>query len=112
MQYQEKLIEGGEGVALDPATPSPAEMLSILSHCLPSLYRYAYRFLGNKDDAEDAVQDALLAAYKHLNQFRGDAQLTTWLTAIVINCARMQLRKRSRYIHVSLDSRIGEDQEY
>jgi RNA polymerase sigma-70 factor (ECF subfamily) len=53
-----------------------------------------------------------LAAYKHLNQFRGDAQLSTWLTTIVINCARMHLRKRSRYIHVSLDSRIGDDQEY
>ena len=58
------------------------------------------------------MQDALLAAYKHLNQFRGEAQLSTWLTTIVINCARMHLRKRSRYIHVSLDSRIGEDQEY
>jgi len=68
--------------------------------------------LGNEADAEDAVQDALLAAYKHLNQFRGDAQLSTWLTSIVINCARMHLRKRSRHIHVSLDSRIGEDQEY
>jgi len=112
MRYPEKLIEGGEGGALDAAKPLPAEMLSVLSHCLPTLYRYAYRLLGNKADAEDAVQDALLAAYKHLNQFRGDAQLSTWLTTIVINCARMHLRKRSRYIHVSLDSRIGEEREY
>ena len=97
---------------LDSGKPSPAQMLSVLSHRLPSLHRYAYRLLGNKDDAEDAVQDALLAAFKHLNQFRGEAQLSTWLTAIVINCARMHLRKRSRYIHVSLDSRIGEEQEY
>jgi len=109
MRYLEKL---SAGVALDSTKPSPAEVLSVVSHCLPSLYRYAYRLLGNKTDAEDAVQDALLAAYKHLNQFRGDAQLSTWLTTIVINCARMHLRKRSRYIHVSLDSRIGEDQEY
>ena len=58
------------------------------------------------------MQDALLAAYQHLNQFRGDSQLSTWLTTIVINCARMHLRKRSRYIHLSLDSRIGEEQEY
>jgi len=112
MRYPEKLIEGGEGVALDSTEPSPAEMLSVLSHCLPSLYRYAYRFLGNKADAEDAVQDALLAAYKHLNEFRGDAQLSTWLTTIVMNCARMHLRKRSRYIHISLDSRIAEEREY
>jgi len=112
MRYREKLIEGGEGIALHPTEPSPAEMLSVLSHCLPSLHRYAYRLLGNQADAEDAVQDALLAAYKHLKQFRGDARFSTWLTAIVINCARMHLRKRSRYIHVSLDSRIGEEREY
>jgi len=111
MRYPEQLIEGCEGVALDSAKPSIAEMLSVLSHCLPSLYRRAYRLLGNEADAEDAVQDALLAAYKHLKEFRGEARLSTWLTAIVINCARMQLRKRSRYTHVSLDSRIGEDQE-
>ncbi len=109
MRYLEKL---SEGVALDSTKASPAEMLSVLSHCLPSLYRRAYKLLGNKADAEDAVQDALLSAFKHLNQFRGDAQLSTWLTTIVINCARMHLRRRPRYIHVSLDSRIGEDQQY
>jgi len=109
MRYLEKLREG---VALDSAQPSLAELLSVLSHCLPSLYRRAYRLLGNEADAEDAVQDALLAAYKHLKEFRGDAQLSTWLTTIVINCARMHLRKRSRYIHVSLDWRIGEEREY
>src|SRR5579864_2826283 len=109
MRYLKKI---SESVAGNSTKPSPADVLSIVSHCLPSLYRYAHRLLGNKTDAEDAVQDALLAAYKHLNQFRGDSQLSTWLTTIVINCARMHLRKRSRYIHVSLDSRIGEDQEY
>jgi len=108
MRYLKKI---SESVAGNSTKPSPADVLSIVSHCLPSLYRYAHRLLGNRTDAEDAVQDALLAAYKHLNQFRGDAQLSTWLTTIVINCARMHLRKRSRYIHVSLDSRIGEEQE-
>jgi RNA polymerase sigma-70 factor, ECF subfamily len=112
MRYPEKLMDGREAVSLDAAKAPFADMLSVVSHCLPSLYRYAYRLLGNKTDAEDAVQDALLAAHQHLNQFRGEAQLSTWLTTIVINCARMYLRKRSRYIHVSLDSRIGEDQEY
>jgi len=112
MPSLENLIERDEGVALESGTPLPAQMVPVLSHGLQSLYRYAYRLLGNKPDAEDAVQDALLAAYKHLSQFRGEAQLSTWLTTIVINCAKMQLRKRSRYTHVSLDSRIREDQEY
>jgi RNA polymerase sigma factor (sigma-70 family) len=89
-----------------------SQMLHAISSRLPSLYRSAYRLLGNKADAEDAVQDALLAAHKHLHQFRGDAQISTWLMTIVINCARMQLRRRSRHIQLSLDSRIGEDKEY
>jgi RNA polymerase sigma-70 factor (ECF subfamily) len=112
MEYLEKLIESDGVVRPDSGKPSPPQMLAILSHGLPSLYRYAYRRLGNEADAEDAVQDALLAALKHLNQFRGDAQFSTWLTAIVINYVRMHLRKQLRHTHVSLDSRIGEDQEY
>jgi RNA polymerase sigma-70 factor (ECF subfamily) len=56
------------------------------------------------------VQEALLAAYKHINQFRGQAQISTWLTTIVRNCALMQLRKRPRQIHVPLDEEFGEEQ--
>jgi RNA polymerase sigma-70 factor (ECF subfamily) len=112
MQHQVTQIEGDQGIDFASHQTSSPELMHFLSHGSPSLYRHAYRLLGNKTDAEDAVQDALLAAYKHLNQFRGDAQLSTWLTTIVVNCARMLLRKRSRYTHVSLDSRIGEDQEY
>jgi RNA polymerase sigma-70 factor (ECF subfamily) len=88
------------------------EMEDVLSRYLPRFYRSAYRQLGNAADAEDAVQDALLAAYKHLDQFKGQAQMSTWLTAIVKNCARMQLRRRPRQPHVSLDEPSEEDQEY
>jgi RNA polymerase sigma-70 factor, ECF subfamily len=88
------------------------EMKDVLLRRLPSFYRSAYRLLGNAADAEDAVQDALLAAHKHLHQFRGQSQMSTWLTTIVRNCARMQLRKRPRQIHVPLDERIGDKQEY
>jgi RNA polymerase sigma-70 factor (ECF subfamily) len=88
------------------------EMQDVLSRYLPRFYKSAYRQLGNAADAEDAVQDALLAGYKHLDQFKGEAQLSTWLTTIVTNCARMQLRKRPRQPHVSLDGPCGEDQEH
>ena len=54
------------------------EMQDVLSRCLPLFYRRAHRHLGNAADAEDAVQDALLSAYKHLNQFKGQAQMSTW----------------------------------
>ena len=84
------------------------QLEQILASGLPPLYRRAYRILGNAADAEDAVQDALLAAYTHLDQFRGQAQLSTWLTTILLNCARMQLRRRLRHVHVSLEESIGE----
>ena len=90
----------------------PQAIEAVLSHRLPSFYRTAYRFLGNAADAEDAVQDALLSAYKHLHEFRGESQMSTWLTAIVSNCARMQLRRRTRHTHVSLNEPISEEQEY
>ena len=85
------------------------ELLTIVSSRLPSLYRSAYRLLGNAADAEDAVQDALLSAYKHLAQFRGQARISTWLTAIVINAARMKLRRRRGFSPLSLEHRQGED---
>jgi RNA polymerase sigma-70 factor (ECF subfamily) len=85
-------------------------MQDVLSRCLPLFFRRAHRHLGNAADAEDAVQDALLSAYKHLDQFKGQAQMSTWLTAIVTNSARMQLRRRLRQIHLSLDERFAEDE--
>src|SRR5882724_1124915 len=88
------------------------ELRRVLSLSSPSFYRCALRLLGNRHDAEDAVQEALLAAHKHLHQFRGQAQLATWLTTIVRNCALMQLRKRPRQIHMSLNEQTGEEQRY
>jgi RNA polymerase sigma-70 factor (ECF subfamily) len=55
------------------------------------------------EDAEDAVQDALLSAYKHIGQFEGRSQLSTWLTSIVTNESRMKLRRCSRHEILSLD---------
>ena len=88
------------------------EAQDVFSRYLPLLHRVAYRYLANAADAEGAVQDALLSAYKHLDQFRGQAQVSTWLVAIVSNCARMQLRRRPRQIHVSLDEQFGDEKGY
>ena len=87
------------------------EMQEVLSLRLPSFYRCALRLLGNAADAEDAVQEGLLAAYRHIDQFRGQAQLATWLTTIVRNCALMQLRKRPRQIHLPLHEQTGAEEE-
>ena len=69
----------------------------------PTLCGMAFRKLGNIEDAEDALQDAFLSAFKHIDQFRGQAQLSTWLGTIVLNSARMHLRRRLSHSLVSLD---------
>jgi RNA polymerase sigma-70 factor (ECF subfamily) len=100
-------IEGERAVPNGLLSERAQELDSVVSRYLPMFYKRAFRFLGNTPDAEDAVQDALLSAYKHLGQFRGQAQLSTWLTAIVTNAARMKLRRRDSYL--SLDEQQGED---
>jgi RNA polymerase sigma-70 factor (ECF subfamily) len=84
----------------------------VVSQYRPALYRRAYRLVNDPFDAEDAVQDALLSAYKHLDQFKGKAKMTTWLTSIVTNSALSQIRRRPRQIHMSLDGRLDEQGDY
>ena len=88
------------------------EMKEVLSLRLRSFYRCALRLLGNAADAEDAVQEAVLAAYRHIDQFKGQSQMTTWVTTIVRNCALMQLRKRPRQTHLPLDEQTGVKEKY
>jgi len=54
----------------------------------------AFRILRNKEDAEDAVQDALLSAYVHLRRFEGRSAISTWFTRVVLNASLMIRRKR------------------
>ncbi|MBD7919807.1 sigma-70 family RNA polymerase sigma factor [Cellulomonas sp. Sa3CUA2] len=60
-----------------------------------ALYRYARRLLPSAHDAEDAVQDALTAAWLGADAYRGDASVRTWLFGIQTNCVRRSARRRS-----------------
>jgi RNA polymerase sigma-70 factor (ECF subfamily) len=60
------------------------------------LFRVARAILKDAADAEDALQEAYLEAYRHSGEFRGEAQVATWLTRIAINQALMRLRRRRR----------------
>ena len=83
------------------------ELTNIFVSRRRSLNRIAARRLGNMADAEDAVQDAFLSAYTHLDQFKGKAQMSTWLTTIVINSALMRVRRRTQQPQVPLEEEGG-----
>ncbi|MGA2431637.1 MAG: sigma-70 family RNA polymerase sigma factor [Candidatus Acidiferrum sp.] len=112
MQATAVYTDNEERIDIPASGKETRELQDVFSRCLPVLHRTAYRYLGNVADAEDAVQDALLSAHRHLDQFRGQAQMSTWLVAIVSNCARMQLRRRPRQIHVSLNDQFGDEEGY
>ncbi len=59
-----------------------------------ALYRVALRVTGDAGEAEDALQDSLLDAWRHLDRFRGDAAFTTWMYRIVTNRCLAALRRR------------------
>lgn len=56
----------------------------------------ARRFLGQDHDAQDAVQDAFLSAFKAIPDFEGNSKLSTWLHRIVVNACLMKIRTRKR----------------
>jgi len=81
-----------------------AEALEALfSQYARALFPAALKVLGNPEDAEDALQEGLLAAFRNLRRFEGRSQFSTWLTRIVINASLMRLRSRRARPLASLD---------
>src|SRR5580704_1640766 len=75
------------------------------------LLRIAQSVTHNREDSQDAVQEAFLKAYQHLAEFRGDSQFSTWLIRITLNQSLMKLRKQRRTREVSLDEDFGTDED-
>ena len=73
-----------------------ASVRELVRRCNPRMFRVARGILDSDAAAEDVVQDAYVAAFTRLDQFRGDAAFATWLTRIVINAAHMHLRRDRR----------------
>ena len=76
----------------------------------PRILRRLDSITRNREDAEDALQDALLRAFCNLKRFHGDSAFSTWLTRIAINCGLMLLRKKRSFQKrlVSVIERDGE----
>lgn len=69
------------------------------------IFRLAMNITQNQAEAEDAMQDAFLKAYRHLGEFQGGSRFYTWLVRIAVNESLMRLRRR-RPNQVSLDENI------
>jgi len=76
----------------------------LVDHYRQNLYRLTLRITGNPEDAEDALQDALMNAYCNLQRFRGNSRFYTWMSRIALNQALMSLRRRRRTRQVTFSS--------
>lgn len=75
-----------------------------------ALFFAARSVLNNDADAEEAAQEAVLKAFTHIADFRGESKFSTWLVQITINEARMKLRKQHRGLYESLDESTADEQ--
>ena len=98
-------INNAQEVAIRASQEGVQELTNLMVRRMPYFRQMALRRLGNVADAEDAVQDAFVSAFTHLDQFRRQAQMSTWLTAIVVNSARMKVRSTPKQVHIPLDSK-------
>jgi RNA polymerase sigma-70 factor, ECF subfamily len=92
-----------ESILVDQARDGDAEAFEqLVQPQMSKAYRVALRITGNREDAEDAIQQALLKAYAHIDQFHSKSRFSTWLLRITINEALGKLRKqRAETAHVS-----------
>lgn len=91
----------------DARAGDPAALGELLSQHQDRLYRVCLRMLHNRDDAAEVCQDAMLKIVQHISEYRGDAQLTTWMTRIAMNQALTRLRRGKVRQTVSLDGNPG-----
>jgi RNA polymerase sigma-70 factor, ECF subfamily len=113
LSYEGSVISvRGRELLLLRAQRGDAEALNrLFASCRTRLYRRALQILPRPQDAEDAVQEALLAAFTHLDRFQGRADFLTWATRIVINAALQHIRKTRTKPTVSWDQVDAEFKE-
>jgi RNA polymerase sigma-70 factor (ECF subfamily) len=76
------------------------------------VYAATLAILRNQDDAEDAAQEAVLKAFKHIRQFRAEARFSTWLIQIAVNEARMRRRKQQAVVMEPMVDQRDEEGQY
>jgi RNA polymerase sigma-70 factor, ECF subfamily len=92
-----------------PEVPGRKEVfMNLLEPHLSSLQRIAKKLTKNAWDADDLVQQTLLKAFAHLDQFRFEASFTSWLTSIAMNELRSTYRKPITSLTQAMDTRVLE----
>jgi RNA polymerase sigma factor (sigma-70 family) len=120
--------QNGSPSTLDNRQDKQGDMLLVLAACSGDPHAFVelskphskrillmlYRITNNWQDAEDALQEALIKAFLHLDSFQGKASFSTWFTRIAVNAALMLLRKRRSALEIAIDNaaEVGRHSEW
>jgi RNA polymerase sigma-70 factor (ECF subfamily) len=102
---------GDEALVELARTSESAAFREIMQRYNRRLYRIARSVLRDDSEAEDVVQEAYLRAFAHLDRFRGEARLSTWLTRIALNEALGRLRRRRPFVDLAAVDAINDQGE-
>jgi RNA polymerase sigma-70 factor, ECF subfamily len=90
----------------------PAAFTTLFRRHRDRLWAVALRTVGDREDAADALQEAMLSAHRNASRFRGESAVTTWLHRIVVNACVDRLRRRAAHRTVPMPGQdSGEDEE-
>ena len=76
------------------------------------LLNFIYRFVGNRTDAEDIVQETFLRVYKNKHYYKEIAKFSTWVYTIAGNLAKTELRRRKRHKLFSVSNFVNEERDF
>lgn len=91
---------------------------SLVDQYQAPVYNTCLGFLRNEEDAEDMAQEVFIEAFRSMNKFRGDSQLSTWLYRIAVNKSLEHIRKINRHkrkgdtVSISAEMEVGGDRFY
>ncbi len=100
-------LENESALVAEAREGNRAAFTTLLNQYDRNIYRLTLNITSNREDAEDAMQEAFLKAFQNLGQFRGGSRFYTWLVRIAVNEALMKLRRRQADKQVSLDEPIA-----
>ena len=87
----------------------PAAVADLSDSYGAKIYQLAFRYLRNREDAEEVAQDVLLKVHQKIDAFRGDAALSSWIYRITFNAAMSRLREFKQHLPTALEGAADEE---
>lgn len=84
-----------------------AALEELMAQYETKVFGLALQMTGNRQDAEEILQDVFLTVFLKIDGFRGDAKLSSWIYRVATNTALMKIRRRSKFQEIPLEEELG-----